>query len=145
MKDELQTVSAAGVPATVVNQNGEKNVHIDRADTVNQNITFNFPYVARTSDGRMQPTSRTINQNYYNLFVMGMISGHETNPKVKEVFDYLYNDLNKTQVAKLNPDKIYNKQLPNEIKNYPVGFEEIYSDKIFDFQYKQSMLDKWEF
>ena len=71
MKDELQTVPAAGVPATVVNQNGEKNVHIDRADTVNQNITFNFPYVARTSDGRMQPTSRTINQNYYNLFVMG--------------------------------------------------------------------------
>lgn len=71
MKDELQTVSAAGVPATVVNQNGEKNVHIDRADTVNQNITFNFPYVARSSDGRMQPTSRTINQNYYNLFVMG--------------------------------------------------------------------------
>lgn len=71
MKDELQTVSAAGVPATVVNQNGEKNIHIDRADTVNQNITFNFPYVARTSDGRMQPTSRTINQNYYNLFVMG--------------------------------------------------------------------------
>ena len=53
--------------------------------------------------------------------------------------------MNKTQVAKLNPDKIYSKQLPNEIKNYPVGFEEIFSDKIFDFKYKQSMLDKWEF
>ena len=85
------------------------------------------------------------NKAPYNLFVMGMISGHEINPGVKEVFDYLFNDLNKTQVAKLNPDKIYTKQLPNEIKNYPVGFEEIYSDKIFDFKYKQSMLDKWEF
>lgn len=81
MKNELQPVStanlstaevtAANVPATVVNQNGEKNVHIDRADTVNQSITFNFPYVARTSDGKMLPTARTINQNYYNLFVMG--------------------------------------------------------------------------
>lgn len=72
MKNELQPVStanlstaevtAANVPATVVNQNGEKNVHIDRADTVNQNITFNFPYITRTSDGRMQPTARNINR-----------------------------------------------------------------------------------
>lgn len=71
MKNELEAASAANVPAAIVNQNGEKNIHIDRADTVNQNITFNFPYVARSSDWRMQPTSRTINQNFYNLFVMG--------------------------------------------------------------------------
>ena len=71
MKDELQTTNVTGVPATVVNQNGEKNVYADHIDTVNQVITINFPYVARCSDGRMQPTTRTINQNYYNLFVMG--------------------------------------------------------------------------
>ena len=71
MKNEIEAVSATNVPATIVNQNGEKNVHIDRADTVNQNITFNFSYVARTSDGRMQPTSRVINQDFYNLFVVG--------------------------------------------------------------------------
>ena len=71
MKNELEAVSAANVPATIVNQNGEKNVYADRIDTINQNITVNFAYMARTSDGRMQPTSRTVNRDYYNLFVMG--------------------------------------------------------------------------
>lgn len=32
-----------------------------------------------------------------------------------------------------------------EIENYPTGFEEIVSDKVYDFKHKQSMLDKWEF
>ena len=43
----------------------------------------------------------------FDLFTMGMISGHETKPAVKEVFTYLFNELNKPQCAKFNPDKIY--------------------------------------
>ena len=81
----------------------------------------------------------------FNLFVMGMINGKEKNPQVKAVFDYLYNDLNNRQVAKFAPDKIMKTPLKVEIANYPTGFEEIISDKVYDFKHKQSMLDKWEF
>lgn len=79
----------------------------------------------------------------FGLFTMGMISGHEKNETVKKVFDYLYNDLNKTQVAKFNPDKIYVDQLPAEISNYPNGFAEIAMANLFDHEYKQALLDKW--
>lgn len=71
MKDELQTIAGVGLPAKTVNQYGEKNVHIDKAENVTQNITFNFPYVQRLPNGVMRPASRAINPEYYNLFVMG--------------------------------------------------------------------------
>lgn len=71
MKNELQNISSVGVPTTTVHQHGEKNVHIDQAETVNQNITINFPYVQRSSNGTMKPASRPINTDFFNLFVMG--------------------------------------------------------------------------
>lgn len=71
MKDELQMIAGVGLPARTVNQNGEKNVHIDKAESVTQNITLNFPYMQRLANGTMQPTSRVINPEYYNLFVIG--------------------------------------------------------------------------
>lgn len=61
MKDELQTVAGVSLPAKTVNQYGEKNVHIDKAENVTQNITLNFPYMQRLPNGTMQPTSRVIN------------------------------------------------------------------------------------
>lgn len=85
------------------------------------------------------------NEVPFGLFTMGMIKGHETNEKVKAVFDYLYNELNEKQVAKYNPDRIYNDQLPTEIANYPEGFSEIAMANLFDFQYKQELLDKWAY
>lgn len=71
MKDGLQTGAGVGLPAKTVNQYGEKNVHIDKAENVTQNITLNFPYMQRLANGTMQPTSRVINPEYYNLFVIG--------------------------------------------------------------------------
>src|SRR5574344_2123087 len=71
MKDEIQTIAGVGLPAKTVNQYGEKNVHIDTAENVTQNININFPYVQRMANGTMQPTSRAINPEYYNLFVIG--------------------------------------------------------------------------
>ena len=81
----------------------------------------------------------------FALFTMGMINGKDKNPDVKAVFDYLYNDLNKRQVAKFNPGKVYANQLPAEIANYPQAVAEIDMVKLFDFKYKQDMLDKWNF
>ncbi len=81
----------------------------------------------------------------FDLFTMGMISGHETKPAVKEVFDYLYNELNKPQCAKFNPDKIYVDMPAAEIKDYPESYKEIEMAGLFDFQYKQDLLDKWQY
>ena len=81
----------------------------------------------------------------FDLFTMGMISGHETNENVKAVFDYLYNVLNKPQCAKFNPDKIYVDMPASEIANYPTGFDEITMKGLFDFEYKQDLLDKWKY
>ena len=81
----------------------------------------------------------------FDLFTMGMISGHETKASVKAVFDYLYNELNKPQCALFNPDKIYADMPAAEIANYPASYDEITMNGLFDFQYKQDLLDKWNY
>ena len=81
----------------------------------------------------------------FDLFTMGMISGHETKGSVKEVFTYLYNELNKPQCAKFNPDKIYVDMPAAEIENYPASYDEITMAGLFDYQYKQDLLDKWKY
>ena len=81
----------------------------------------------------------------FDLFTMGMISGHETKSSVKEVFDYLYYELNKPQCAKFNPDKIYVDMPAAEINNYPASYIEITMEGLFDFQYKQDLLDQWQY
>ena len=81
----------------------------------------------------------------FDLFTMGMISGHETKGSVKEVFTYLYNELNKPQCAKFNPDKIYADMPAAEIQNYPENYKEITMAGLVDFQYKQDLLDKWKY
>lgn len=81
----------------------------------------------------------------YDLFTMGMISGHEQKTAVKEVFTYLYNELNKPQCALFNPDIIYTDMPAAEIPNYPTGFGEITMEGMFDFEYKQDLLDQWEY
>jgi len=81
----------------------------------------------------------------FDLFTMGMISGHETKGSVKTVFDYLYYELNKPQCALFNPDKIYVDMPAAAIANYPVNYDEIAMNGLFDFQYKQNLLDKWQY
>ena len=81
----------------------------------------------------------------FDLFTMGMISGHETKEPVREVFTYLYDELNKPQCAKFNPDIIYTDMPAAEIPNYPTGFGEITMEGMFDFEYKQDLLDQWAY
>ena len=83
------------------------------------------------------------NEASYNLFTMGIISGKETKEATKKVFDYLFNELNKIQCEKFNPDKIYVNQGKAEIANYPTNFSEIEMKGVFNFKYKQDLLDKW--
>ena len=81
----------------------------------------------------------------FDLFTMGMISGHETRGSVKAVFDCLYYELNKPQCALFNPDKIYADMPASEIANYPASYTEITMNGLFDFQYKQDLLDRWPY
>ena len=81
----------------------------------------------------------------FDLFTMGMISGHETKTAVKEVFDFLYYELNQPQCAKFNPDKIYVDMPAAEIPNYPASYEEITMKGLFDYEYKQNLLDQWKY
>ena len=81
----------------------------------------------------------------FDLFTMGMIAGHETKGSVKDVFTYLYNELNKPQCAKFNPDKIYVDMPAAEIPNYPASYDEITMKGLFDFAYKQNLLDAWKY
>lgn len=81
----------------------------------------------------------------FGLFTMGMISGHETKDNVKAVFGYLFNELNKPQCVKFNPDKIYADMPAAEIENYPASYTEITMNGLFDFQYKQNLLDQWQY
>ncbi|MBC3804270.1 hypothetical protein GH808_07465 [Acetobacterium fimetarium] len=71
MKNELENISTINAPSAVVNQTGEKNVHIDHAENITQHIILNFPYIQQLPSGMLKPTSRNINQNFYNLFVVG--------------------------------------------------------------------------
>lgn len=85
------------------------------------------------------------NEASYNLYTMGLINGKEKNEAVKNVFDYFYNTLNEKQACKFNPDKVFVNQGASLIPNYPTGFNEIKMNGIFDFEYKQNLLDKWRF
>lgn len=81
----------------------------------------------------------------FDLFTMGMIAGHDTKDSVKDVFNYLYSELNKPQCAKFNPDKIYVNMPKAEIPNYPAGFGEIAMKNLFNISYKQNLLDQWKY
>lgn len=85
------------------------------------------------------------NEASYALFTMGIISGKESKVAVKNVFDYIYNEINKPQCEKFNPDRIYNNQGKAEIMSYPTDFKEIEMKGKFDFKYKQDLLDKWKY
>lgn len=77
-----------------------------------------------------------------NLYVMAIINGHEKRTAVKEVWDYIYNDLNKPQVEKFIPDPIYVGQKP-ENPVYPTNVKAIEMKGLFDPKYKQNLLDLW--
>lgn len=81
----------------------------------------------------------------FDLFTMGMIAGHEKKAEVKDVFTYLYNELNRPQCARFNPDKIYVNMPKAEIANYPTGFGEITMKNLFDVEYKKNLLDQWKY
>lgn len=77
-----------------------------------------------------------------NLYVMAIINGHDERKCVKEVFDYVFNTLNKKQVEKFIPDPIYSEYTPEDTI-YPTNVPAMTMKGLFDPIYKQNLLDKW--
>ncbi len=77
-----------------------------------------------------------------NLYCMAMITGHEEKEGVKDIFDYLFNTLNKKEVEKFIPDPIYKDYTPED-STYPKNVPAMTMNGLFDPIYKQNLLDKW--
>lgn len=56
----------------------------------------------------------------FSCYGYAMIEGKQSRPEVKAVFDFLYNTLNKENVAKFYPEKVY-KAEDFVIENYPAN------------------------
>ena len=80
----------------------------------------------------------------YTLYGMALINGRETRPEVVEVFNYLFNDLNKLCVEALNAEKVFTNQGACAVPDYPNDFAEFNMPFLYDYQYKQELLDKWK-
>lgn len=77
----------------------------------------------------------------YTLYGQSIIKGKETNPKVKEVFDYLVNEYNHINNEKFFPEQIY-KDKTFTVKNYPTDIS--YADmKNNTIDEKERLLEKW--
>ncbi len=77
----------------------------------------------------------------YTLYGQSIIKGKETDPKVKEVFDYLVNEYNHINNEKFFPEQIYNDKTC-EVKNYPTNIS--YADmKNNTIEEKERLLAKW--
>lgn len=77
----------------------------------------------------------------YTLYGQSIIKGKETDPKVKEVFDYLVNEYNHINNEKFFPEQIY-KDKTYEVKNYPTNIS--YADmKNNTIEEKERLLAKW--
>ncbi len=77
----------------------------------------------------------------YTLYGQSIIKGKETDPKVKEVFDYLVNEYNHINNEKFFPEQIY-KGKTYSVKNYPTEIP--YADmKNNTIEEKERLLEKW--
>lgn len=79
----------------------------------------------------------------YSTYGQAIISGKETRPAVKEVFDFMVNTLNAENNEKFYPEKIF-KDKVNNVKNYPADIK--YADmKNNTNEEKERLLEKWKY
>jgi len=80
----------------------------------------------------------------YNVYTFEMIGGKEKNKAVKDVFDFMFNTWNLQHCQKFYPDAIYKNQGAAGIANYPTNVPERNMQGIYDYEYKQRLLDAWK-
>jgi len=77
----------------------------------------------------------------YSLYGQSIVKGKETDPKVKEVFDFIVNEYNYENNEKFFPEKVY-KDKTYTVNNYPTDIP--YGDmKNNTIEEKERLLNKW--
>ncbi len=120
MSKDLQPIppsSLAVTPANVVNQTGEKNVHIDHVDNLEQKTTV--IQIVNQNGGNRRPTTQTISTRYYHLFVMGGETFEQDYfivPADRAIGGYWTSEEVRQQHAALSDESI------EELKTYPALF-----------------------
>lgn len=79
----------------------------------------------------------------YNLYEMAVINGKQERACVKEVFDYIFNDLNQREVEKFIPEPVY-KEFTPENPEFPTDYESINMLEVANPEYKASLLEKFK-
>jgi len=79
----------------------------------------------------------------YNLYDQAIINGHEKRQCVKEVFDYIYDELNQKDLENFIPDPTYKKMTPKN-PDYPQNIKPMKMKGITDPEYKNKILDRWK-
>lgn len=83
----------------------------------------------------------------YSIYTTGVIKGRLSNPDVKAVYDYIYNDFNMIDKAKFVPETIYKPEFQPtcQVANYPTDVKYIDMLGLFDYKHKNNLLDKWKY
>ena len=78
----------------------------------------------------------------YSLFCMGIIDGHENKSNVIRVYEYLYNVSAKRDKELYLAEPLYKEQNTyNEY--YPKDYKLAKMTNLYDFDYREKLLDKW--
>lgn len=117
----MQKLTSDHLPTkpTTVNQYGEKSVHVGHADNINQTLNVNVTYLVPQSGKRHLQVTKTLNRDYYNLFVIGgeeFCNDHFLVPKDRALAKGTIADDLFEKFSTLTPEAI------EEIKSYPALF-----------------------
>ena len=83
----------------------------------------------------------------FTIYTNEVIKGKMAKEGVKEVYDFIFNKFVPEDKAKFNPEVIYKDghQPSCEIPNYPTNVKYMSMNGLFDPEYKNNLLDKWNF
>lgn len=123
MSNELQNVHPSNMPvaANTVNQKGQKNVHVEHVDNMNNTINLILPSSPQYGISSVPVISTvTVTRDYYNLFVIGdedFSAGHFIVPKDRALAElaFITADI-KAEYASLSAPAI------EKIKTFPSIF-----------------------
>ena len=112
-------------------------MHFQAVEYANKNSDIGITYFAEGSP--------------YTLYTMGMINGKQEKPEVKEVYDYFFNYVNYLDNSQIVPETIYKSEYAKTVtvenwkspSDYGVDYTQM--QNLLDPDYKQELLDAWNF
>lgn len=116
MANEIEIKKAQQAPSTVVNQTGQKNINVEHAENLTQNVTFIMPIIEKSEGGKRIRKELSLRSDYYHLFVIGDESfetDHFIVPKDRSLPFYFTSEEIRKKYGALTDEMI------NEIISFP--------------------------